>query len=220
MDINFNNLKNLPIFTRGFILSLSAPSGGGKSTLASRLMDDKSLNFNSSISITTRLPRGNEKNAIDYYFVSKEEFLQLVKNNSLLEWAEIHGHYYGTPYLEVEKNLVKGNNILFDINWEGVKQIKTICPEDIVSVFILPPSASQLKQRLHKRGEDNLSLIKKRIETAKIEIEQYQLFDYLLINDDIEQTTQQLISIIIAEQQKIKRKQNLSNFIYNFSNDL
>ena len=179
------------------LLIISSPSGAGKTTLTSRLLAEvKGLTF--SISHTTRQPRHNETNSKEYHFVSRSEFERLIDEGAFLEWAEVHGNLYGTSKAEIASR--RGDRgIVFDIDHQGARQIKCAAP-DAVAVFILPPSMSVLEQRLRGRASEDEETVQRRFGVAKREIEHYGLFDYVLVNAELEEATKKLTSIFLAEE--------------------
>ena len=183
---------------KGLILILSSPSGAGKTTLAKKIAD-KDNNFKVSVSYTTRAPRPNEINGVDYNFVSIEEFQKLSNQNKFLEQAKVFGNYYGTLKGPIEQDLLKGKDYLFDIDWQGTEQVKKIMPSDIVPIFILPPSIEHLKDRLKKREERNKELIEQRMKMAKGEITHWKDYKYIVVNEDIDNCFNQINQIIKIE---------------------
>jgi len=183
---------------KGLILILSSPSGAGKTTLAKKIAD-KDNNFKVSVSFTTRAPRPNEINGVDYNFVSIEEFQKLSNQNKFLEQAKVFGNYYGTLKGPIEQDLLKGKDYLFDIDWQGTEQVKKIMPSDIVPIFILPPSIDHLEDRLKKREERNKELIEQRMKMAKGEITHWKDYKYIVVNEDIDNCFNQINQIIKIE---------------------
>jgi len=183
---------------KGLILILSSPSGAGKTTLAKKIAD-KDNNFKVSVSYTTRAPRPNEINGVDYNFVSIEEFQKLSNQNKFLEQAKVFGNYYGTLKGPIEQDLLKGKDYLFDIDWQGTEQVKKIMPSDIVPIFILPPSIDHLEDRLKKREERNKELIEQRMKMAKGEITHWKDYKYIVVNEDIDNCFNQINQIIKIE---------------------
>jgi guanylate kinase len=179
------------------LLIISSPSGAGKTTLTARLLAEvQGLTF--SISHTTRQPRHNETNSKEYHFVSRSEFERLIDEGAFLEWAEVHGNLYGTSKAEIASR--RGDRgIVFDIDHQGARQIKCAAP-DAVAVFILPPSMSVLEQRLRGRASEDEETVQRRFGIAKREIEHYGLFDYVLVNAELEEATKKLTSIFLAEE--------------------
>jgi len=190
---------------RGLLIILSSPSGAGKSTLAGRLRDwDDTLRF--SVSATTRPPRAGEIDGEDYYFVSEEEFRGQVDQGDMLEHARVFGNYYGSPKAPVKAAIEDGRDVLFDIDWQGAQQIKNSSLQDsVLSIFILPPSITELHRRLISRGKDDDTVIEGRMQKSWDEISHWDGYDYVLINDDLDHTETQLKTIIGAE--RLRRSQ-------------
>ena len=190
---------------RGMILILSSPSGAGKTTLTRMLLQDKSLDLGLSISVTTRQRRSSEADGIHYHFVSSERFESMRRSNELLESAIVHGNGYGTPRAPVVKALADGQDMLFDIDWQGAQQVKREMTEDVVSIFILPPAMSELRARLERRAEDCAATIAARLENAKREIERWRQYDYVVVNDDLQRAYAETVAIIVAERRRCIR---------------
>lgn len=196
---------------RGFILILSSPSGCGKTTIAkSLLVEDKNLIL--SVSATTRKPREGEIEGKDYFFLDNQQFEKYIKQNYFLECARVFNRYYGTPKSFVFKKLNVGQNVLFDIDWQGVVQLKQKVSSDMVTIFILPPSMKELKKRLINRNSDHPEEIEKRIQEARFEITKATEYDYILINDNLDEAVITIKSIIIAETCKRNSKKFLEDF--------
>jgi len=191
---------------RGLLIILSSPSGAGKSTLARRLMKwDESLSF--SVSATTRPPRPGERDGVDYHFVDHETFRQMIARGEMLEHAEVFGNFYGSPKEPVEAAINDGRDVLFDIDWQGGQQIAGSALRDaVVSIFILPPSISELERRLNERGQDSAEVIRARMEKSRAEISHWAEYDYVLINDDLDETEARLRAILTAERLKRIRR--------------
>ena len=185
---------------RGLILILSSPSGAGKTTLAKKI-EHSDKNFKISVSYTTRTPRTSEVDGVDYNFVSIKKFQELASQNKFLEQAKVFGNYYATLKGPIEDNLAKGNDYLFDIDWQGTEQVKKIMPLDIVPVFILPPSISDLESRLKKREEQNKELVNQRMKMAKDEIKHWKDYKYIVVNKDVENCFEQINKIIKIERE-------------------
>lgn len=187
---------------RGLLIILSSPSGAGKSTLSKRLMTwDPSMSF--SVSATTRPPRKGEVNGIDYYFETKDDFANLVENDQMLEYAEVFENSYGSPKGPVEEAIDAGRDVLFDIDWQGGQQVRASSLKDhVLSIFILPPSIIELERRLKTRGQDSDEVIAKRMEKSRDEISHWVEYDYVLINDDLDQTEDRLKSIVTSERMR------------------
>jgi len=178
------------------IIIISSPSGAGKTTICKYLLK-KINNIELSISFTTRQKRITEKNGIDYHFINNEKFIELKKNNYFIESAKVFNNYYGSPYLNIKKAFKKNNHILFDIDWQGAKKLrKNFHSSQILDFFILPPNTKELKRRLKKRGRDNKLEIRMRLSHAMIEMSHYNDYKYILINDKIGETVNNLLNII------------------------
>lgn len=201
-----------PIRRKGFMFVLSSPSGAGKTTL-SRMLLQKDENLALSISATTRSMRPNEKHGTHYIFMNKKEFEQTRANGEFLESAEVFGNYYGTPAAEVTKMLAKGTDVLFDIDWQGTRQLAQRAREDVVSVFILPPSMEELELRLRKRAEDSEEVLQHRMSKANIEISHWNEYDYVVVNKDLEESLQKVYSILRAERLRRERQEGLEHFV-------
>jgi guanylate kinase len=184
---------------RGMILILSSPSGAGKTTLTRMLLQDKALDLTLSISVTTRARRSSEVDGVHYHFIDRHQYDLLKGGGDLLEAAEVHGNGYGTPRRPVDETLALGRDMLFDIDWQGARQVKEALGVDVVSVFILPPSMTELRARLERRAEDSTATIGQRLENAKREIERWRLYDYVVINDDLQRAYRQVVAILDAE---------------------
>ncbi|NIG99265.1 MAG: guanylate kinase [Buchnera aphidicola (Periphyllus acericola)] len=200
------------------IFIISAPSGTGKSSLIKAfLKKEKIIKVKLSISFTTRLIRPNEKNGIDYYFISKKKFKCMIKKNKFLEYAKVFNNYYGTSLKNTKKILVSGKNILFDIDWKGARQIKKIYPHS-KSIFLIPPSKKELLKRLYKRNQDTKLVILKRMKNFLKEMKHYLEYDYLIINDNFDYSISNLKSIIhsyslLTSYQDIKNKKLIHNLL-------
>lgn len=197
---------------RGMMLVLSSPSGAGKTTI-SRLMLEQDKKLTISISVTTRPPRPGEVDGRDYFFVTKEKFADMIMNEEFLEHAKVFDHYYGTPKSHVEKSLASGLDVLFDIDWQGTRQLRRNVPEDLVSIFILPPSINELESRLQKRAQDPQDVVSRRMEKSASEISHWDEYDYVIINYDLETTMQMAMSVLWAERMKRERRFGLTKFV-------
>ncbi len=180
----------------GHLYIVAAPSGAGKTTLV-RLLLEKDPDINVSISSTTRLPRTGESDGREYHFVGVQNFLDMVSQGEFLEWAEVHGNYYGTSKRWIEKEMEAGRDVLLEIDWQGAQQVRKVFPKAI-GIFILPPSLEELKSRLSGRGTDSAETIARRIAAARDEMRHVDEFDYVIINDDLQQALDNLRSIICA----------------------
>ncbi|MBN9241528.1 MAG: guanylate kinase [Bordetella sp. SCN 68-11] len=197
---------------RGLMLVLSSPSGAGKSTIARNLIESDQ-GFELSVSVTTRPRRGSEIDGIHYHFRSRRDFEILRDNDELLEWAEVHGNFYATPREPAEKAMAEGRDMLFDIDWQGAKQLKEKMRGDIVSVFILPPSMAELKARLKRRAEDQEQVIETRLKNARTEIEHWTEYDFVVVNDDLDRAFSEVRSIVAAERLRRDRRPGLFDFV-------
>jgi guanylate kinase len=204
---------------RGLIFLLASPSGAGKSTLTNLLLkQEKSISL--SISVTTRERRKSEVDGVHYWFIDVKRFHQMREAGDLLEWAEVHGNFYATPRAPVEAALAQGEDILFDIDVKGMLQVREKLRQDLVTLFILPPSVEEQIARLKRRAEDSDSVIKKRLITANEELKAWQEFDYVLVNDDLQTCFHSLTAILQAERLKRERNLNLNALIEQQLEDL
>lgn len=197
---------------RGLMFVLSSPSGAGKTTISRSLME-RDDNIKVSISATTRKKRQNEVNGEHYHFVSDADFDAMVKREEFLEHATVFEHKYGTPRKPVDDALANGMDVLFDIDWQGTRLIKEQAPQDVVSIFILPPSWSELEKRLQGRGMDSNEEISFRMSRAAAEISHYAEYDYVIINRELEDATRRVQAILVAERMKRRRLVGLQSFI-------
>jgi guanylate kinase len=200
------------IARRGLMLVLSSPSGAGKTTLSRKLLE-RDPNVTLSVSMTTRSQRAGEREGLDYFFVSGEDFDAAVRNSQFLEHATVFDHHYGTPKAPVMEALRRGRDVLFDIDWQGTQQLRERAREDLVSVFVLPPSHAELERRLKARAQDSDSIVAARMAKADGEISHWAEYDYVIINDDLGCSLQQIESILAAERLKRARQIGLSEFV-------
>lgn len=198
---------------RGLIMIMSSPSGAGKSTLTRTLKSSNEANLDLSISVTTREKRPSEIEGVHYNFIDRETFDKMRERDELLEWAEVHGNGYGTPRKEVEASLAAGRDVLFDIDWQGTQQILERAREDVVTIFILPPTMTELRSRLVRRAEDAPEVIAKRLANARDEIARYAVYDYVIVNDHLETAYEAVRSILAAERLKRTRAIGLDKFV-------
>jgi guanylate kinase len=212
-------ITDIDIARRGIMLIVSSPSGAGKTTLT-RLLLEKEEKINLSISVTTRQRRSSEVEGVHYYFVSPRRFEQMRDGGELLEWAEVHGNFYGTPREPVETALDQGRDVLFDIDWQGTLQLYETMRADVVSVFVLPPTAEELKARLERRAEDTPEIITRRLKNAAEEIPHWKEYDYVLVNRDLEESLTRLRSILTAERLKRVREESITAFVNPLLSDL
>ena len=198
---------------RGLILILSSPSGAGKTSLTRALREEKELGLEVSVSVTTRAKRSSEIPGRDYDFISVEDFTALREHDDLLEWAEVHGNFYGTPRRPVERALAAGTDMIFDIDYQGTRQVRATMGQDVVTVFILPPSMAELQHRLERRAEDTRETIEKRLGNARVEIERWTEYDYVVVNEDLGTSFEGLKAILFAERLKRERQLGLPAFV-------
>ncbi|MEI7932335.1 MAG: guanylate kinase [Alphaproteobacteria bacterium] len=197
---------------RGIMLVISSPSGAGKTTLCRRLAEDHP-DIVLSVSATTRDPRPGEKNGREYHFIDKKQFDDLLKRHAFLEWAHVHEHRYGTPKDSVMGRVEAGHDVLFDIDWQGAQQVAKNAPGDVVRIFILPPSMKDLSRRLHARAQDREDVIQRRLGRAYGEIPHWNEYDYVLVNDDVDETYIELEAIYRAEKLKRQRVLGLESLV-------
>jgi guanylate kinase len=194
------------------LLVLSSPSGAGKTTLARRLLA-ADAGIRMSVSVTTRKPRRGEVEGADYFFVDQAEFDRLKRARKLLEWADVFGESYGTPKARVLELVEEGTDVLFDIDWQGARQLKRRLPRDVVRVFILPPDGKTLERRLRSRNQDSAAAVARRLAAATVEIEHWREYDYVIVNDDLEASFTGLVGIVAAERLKRQRQGGLEALV-------
>ncbi|NVN86589.1 MAG: guanylate kinase [Rhodopseudomonas sp.] len=204
---------------RGLMFVLSSPSGAGKTTL-SRLLIERVSGLKMSVSATTRTKRPGEQEGRDYYFVDHARFEAMAENGELLEWANVFDNRYGTPRAPVEMALAAGQDVLFDIDWQGTQQLREKARDDVVSVFILPPSAADLEKRLHTRAQDSDEVIRGRMSRASHEMSHFAEYDYIVINHDIDEAFAEVQSILKAERLKRERRTGLTAFVRDLQKQL
>ena len=200
------------IARRGLMLVLSSPSGAGKTTISRELMA-RDANLTMSVSATTRPRRPGEEDGRDYHFVDLTAFNLMVNRRELLEHAKVFGNYYGTPVEPVERALAAGRDVIFDIDWQGAQQVAEKAREDLVSVFILPPSTDELDRRLHRRAQDPEEVVAARMAKASDEMSHYAEYDFIIINRDIDESVAQVEAIVTAERLRRQRQVGLSEFV-------
>lgn len=200
------------IARRGLMLVLSSPSGAGKTTLARRLIATDPL-VQMSVSVTTRKRRPGEIAGRDYHFITQRRFKAMVERAELLESAEVFGNCYGTPRAPVEAALARGRDMLFDIDWQGTQQLREKASRDLVSIFVLPPSAPELERRLRMRAQDSNAVIHARMTQAADEMSHWAEYDYVVVNSEVEQTFDKVRSILAAERLKRERQTGLTTFV-------
>ena len=203
--------SNHNVQRRGLMLVLSSPSGAGKTTLSRKLLaSDGSVAM--SVSTTTRAPRSGEEEGEDYFFVSPSMFTQMAQGGAFLEHALVFGHHYGTPREPVQMALAKGRDVLFDIDWQGTQQLRQQAGDDLVSIFVLPPSHEELERRLRARAQDTEDVVQARMARANNEISHWAEYDYVVINDDLDSTLQKIRTILDAERMKRGRQIGIAEF--------
>ena len=198
---------------RGLMLVISSPSGAGKSTIARLLLEDRDMDLSLSVSVTTRQRRASEIEGVHYHFKSVREFERLRDSDALIEWAEVHGNYYGTLRETAENALADGRDMLFDIDWQGAEQLQAKMPADVVSIFILPPTMKELQMRLNRRAEDTPEVIETRLNNARFEIQKWSKYDYIVINEDLNHSYAAVKSIVMAERLRRDRRPGLFEFV-------
>ncbi len=207
-----NSLEEMKTHRRGLMIVLSSPSGAGKTTLTRKLLaenDDMAM----SVSATTRRPRPGETDGVDYYFVSKSTFSDMIDADEFLEHAKVFDHFYGTPRGPVEDALADGQDVLFDIDWQGAQQLTQAAADDLVKIFILPPNMIELEKRLKSRAQDSAEVIAKRMSKSEAEISHWAEYDYVIVNESLETAMDELRAVITAERMKRKRQLWLGPFV-------
>ena len=201
------------------LIVISSPSGAGKTSLANSIVkENQSISF--STSVTTRSPRSGEKNGREYYFTDKKTFIQMIHNKEFIEYAEVFGNYYGTPKDKTENLLINGNDIIFDVDWQGGTQIKnSYLASLVISIFILPPSIKTLEKRLFFRNKDDESTVKLRMKEARSEISHWSEYDYVMVNDNFETVKENILKIIEIEKIKRNKQFQLPEFISRLNNE-
>lgn len=197
---------------RGLMLVISSPSGAGKTTL-SRILMERHNEVCLSVSATTRDPRPNEVDGKDYHFVSHDRFREMIDERAFLEWAKVFDHFYGTPRAAVEAQLAEGKDVIFDVDWQGADAIHDQMPNDVVSIFVLPPSIAALQSRLEARPGSTPEKVARRMAGAKSEISHWRRYDYVIVNENIDQAYAELELILLAERRKRLRQLNLENLV-------
>lgn len=197
---------------RGLMLVLSSPSGAGKTSISRKLLK-RDPNIGLSVSATTRKRRPGEVEAEDYFFIQEDDFKLKINQNYFLEYAEVFGHYYGTPTAQVTGKLEAGKDVLFDIDWQGTQQLKANARTDLVSIFILPPSTSELERRLFTRAQDSAETVAHRMEKAADEMSHYPEYDYVVVNHDLDASVEAVCQILGAERMKRERLVGLNDFV-------
>ena len=199
---------------RGLVLIISSPSGAGKTTICKKLIEEVN-NLNLSISVTTRLKRSDEVDGKDYFFRSDKEFDDMVAQEKFLEHAKVFDHSYGTLKSEIDTKIINGINVIVDIDWQGTRQIEQHIPDDIVKIFILPPSIKELEKRLGTRATESQDSFKKRMSEARKEISHYSEYDFIIINEDIQESVNKIKTILYSESLRRHRQVGLKKFVDN-----
>jgi len=210
--LNDQTVPKINVTRRGLILVLSSPSGAGKSTI-SRALLEKHPDLTMSVSATTRPMRPGEVEGKDYYFIDNAKFEDMVADGDFLEHAQVFDNYYGTPRPPVVKALEQGKDVLFDVDWQGTQQLRQNARDDLVSIFILPPSVEELERRLYTRGQDPEDVVKKRMAKATSEMSHWAEYDYIIINEAIEHSVRETEAILSAERLKLMRRVGMSEWL-------
>jgi len=199
---------------RGLVLIISSPSGAGKTTICKKLIEEVN-NLNLSVSVTTRLKRSDEVDGKDYFFRSDKEFDDMVKQEKFLEHAKVFDYSYGTLRSEIDTKIINGINVIVDIDWQGTRQIEQHLPDDIVKIFILPPSINELEKRLGARATESQDSFKKRMSEARKEISHYSEYDFIIINEDLQESVNKIKTILYSESLRKRRQVGLDKFVDN-----
>ena len=199
---------------RGLVLIISSPSGAGKTTICKKLIEEVN-NLNLSVSVTTRLKRSDEVDGKDYFFRSDKEFDDMVKQEKFLEYAKVFDYSYGTLKSEIDTKIINGINVIVDIDWQGTRQIEQHIPDDIVKIFILPPSINELEKRLGARATESQDSFKKRMSEARKEISHYSEYDFIIINEDLQESVNKIKTILYSESLRKRRQVGLDKFVDN-----
>jgi guanylate kinase len=212
-----DTLKAMKDKRRGLMIVLSSPSGAGKTTLTRKLLAENS-DMAMSVSGTTRPPRPGERDGEDYFFLTKNQFSDMINDGEFLEHAKVFDNFYGTPRSPVEAALGAGKDVVFDIDWQGAQQLSEAAADDLVKIFILPPNMHELESRLKSRAQDSDAVIAKRMSKSEAEISHWAEYDYVIVNDDVEVALNELRTIIAAERMRRKRQLWLSGFVKTLTN--
>lgn len=200
---------------RGLMLVLSSPSGAGKTTISRRLLQTEHGRMTMSVSVTTRPARPGEVDGRDYYFIDPRRFESMIQNKELLEHAQVFGHMYGTPKKPVEDALSRGQDVIFDIDWQGTQQLKEHARDDMASIFVLPPNIPELERRLRRRAQDAEDVVRARMSKAADEISHWAEYDYVIVNENLEDCIEQVREILSVERLRRERQVGLSDFVRN-----
>ena len=204
--------ERIVVIRRGLMLVLSSPSGAGKTTISRRILAEDD-NIHMSVSVTTRPMRPGEVDGKDYQFISEPTFHRMVSNRALMEHARVFDNFYGTPKAAGETALEAGRDVLFDIDWQGTQQLREAAQDDLVSIFVLPPSTAELERRLRARAQDPDDVVARRMAKAADEMSHFAEYDYIIINEDIEESVAKVRAILSAERQKRRRQVGLNDFV-------
>lgn len=204
---------------RGLMLVLSSPSGAGKTTIARRLLAEET-ELHMSVSVTTRPMRPGETDGVDYHFIGRDRYRAMIAEDALLEHAQVYDHGYGTPRAPVDEALEAGRDVLFDIDWQGAGKLKQSSPNDVVTIFLLPPSAQILSERLRSRAQDSEEVVARRMAGAANEIQHWDEYDYVIVNQDIEASVKAVQAILAAERLRRTRQTALDRFVRTLQHDL
>ena len=200
------------IHRRGLMLVLSSPSGAGKTSISRELLH-RDRNLVMSVSATTRKKRPSEADGVDYHFVTPTKFNDMIAGQQLLEYAKVFSNYYGTPKEPVDKALAAGQDVLFDIDWQGTQQLAQSARDDLVSVFVLPPSTAELERRLRSRAQDSEKVVAERMSKAADEMSHWREYDYIIVNRDLSESVAQVLAILLAERARRDRQVGLADFV-------
>lgn len=204
---------------RGVMLVIASPSGAGKTSISRTILAQED-NMSLSVSVTTRARRSSEVEGVHYHFISREAFDAMRASNQLLEWAEVHGNFYGTPRARVEELIAAGNDIMFDIDWQGTQQLYETCRADMVTIFVLPPSIAELKSRLEHRAQDTPEVINRRLLNARAEMDHWDEYDYVLVNDDLDTSCQVVTEILAAARRWRRRQVGIGSFVKELQDEI
>jgi len=207
-----SSLDEMKAQRRGLMIVLSSPSGAGKTTLTRKLLKENP-DMAMSVSATTRSPRNGEEDGTDYYFISKNKFVEMVDEEAFLEHAKVFDNFYGTPRAPVEAALSDGHDVVFDIDWQGAQQLTQAAGDDLVKVFILPPNMRELEMRLKKRAQDSDEVIAKRMAKSEAEISHWAEYDYVIVNENIDTALAELRTIVASERMRRRRQPWINSFV-------
>ena len=209
---SLSSLEEMKAQRRGIMIVLSSPSGAGKTTLTRKLLKENP-DMAMSVSATTRAPRNGEEDGIDYYFIGKNKFVEMVDDDAFLEHAKVFDNFYGTPRAPVEQALGDGRDVVFDIDWQGAQQLTQAAGDDLVKIFILPPNMRELENRLKNRAQDTDEVIAKRMAKSEAEISHWAEYDYVIVNENIETALDELRIIVVSERMRRRRQPWINDFV-------